>query len=247
MADPNFAKPTVRLSAPVRCLSGLSVGLLLAVGLLQPAAASQPRLPLPAALQNLVKGLSPEIQATLTACQSAGGVDLATATSQADPVRCSNGASVENLSYQSYVDTTSSFLAASSLVGLRAAIVSNPQIRPEQLIAALESPDGAAALQNAIAAAIHRTGLVAGAPESSGRLTQAVVGRLLPTIAATDNLQTLLGTTEQYRQVVSRFCTAPGMSVAEAQQSLPGLSPIQLYAICVQESGLADQVMQLAR
>jgi hypothetical protein len=45
--------------------------------------------------------------------------------------------------------------------------------------------------------------------------------------------------------VVDNFCTAPGMSVDQAQQQTPGLTSIQLYAICVQESGMADEMLQL--
>ncbi|NJR40852.1 MAG: hypothetical protein HC781_20940 [Leptolyngbyaceae cyanobacterium CSU_1_4] len=58
-------------------------------------------------------------------------------------------------------------------------------------------------------------------------------------------MTTLVGTTEQYGQVVSNFCSTPGMSITQAQQTIPGLSSIQLYAVCVQESGLAEELQQV--
>lgn len=200
------------------------------------------------ATQRLMKMFSPTIRAVLNACQSQGGVNLGAGASQDGTVVCGNGSFVPQVSYESYISTTSDLLAASSLVGLRAVIVANPTINPEQIVSALSSAEGLAALRRSVQQAIAQTGLASeDSATSSARLTNEIMGRLLPTIQRTNNLQNLLGTTAQYNQTVSAFCTAPGMSVEQAQQTVSGLSSVQLYAICVQESGLADELLRTVR
>jgi hypothetical protein len=210
----------------------------------QPQTQSQP----PAGMQRLMQMFSPEIQATLNACQGKGGVNLAATTNQDGAIVCGDSSSVPQVSYRNYVNTTADLLAASSLVGLRAAMRSDPHLSPEQVMTALTSSEGSASLRRSMQTAIARTGLVSSnSAESSSRLADEIMGRLVPAFQGTNNLQNLLGTTVQYNQVVRQFCTVPGMSVEQAEQTIPGLNSVQLYAICVQESGLADELTQTVR
>jgi hypothetical protein len=208
------------------------------------AAESQPA---STAMQRLTQMFSPEIQKTLSACHDKGQVNLAAGASSTGSVVCGDGAAQTDVPFQSYVGTISDILTASSLVGLRSVIAKDPRVTPEMLSAFLKSDQGSTVLRSAVEAAITRSGLVAtAAPQSASVLTDQVIERLLPTMEQTNNLQTLLGTDNQYRQVVQNFCTSPGMSVQQAQQQVPGLSSVQLYAICIEESGMANEMMQMA-
>jgi hypothetical protein len=159
---------------------------------------------------------------------------------------CANGEPKATVPYDNYLSTVSDMVTAVGLVGLKTVIAGNPNISPEMVATFLSSPDGAAVLKNAVQSAIARSSLItAASPESTTLLAEQIIGRLVPTLQSTNNLTTLVGTTEQYGQVVSNFCSTPGMSVAQAQQTIPGLSSIQLYAVCVQESGLATEVQQM--
>jgi hypothetical protein len=197
------------------------------------------------AMQKLMAMFSPEIKATLNACRTQGGVNLAAGAQANGSVLCANGETLAQIPYDGYLTTVSDMAAAVSLVGLRTVISSNSNVTPEQVITFLSSPDGSTLLRGAVQNAIARSSLLPSAStESTTLLADQVIGRLVPTMQSTNNLADLVGNTEQYGQVVSNFCNLPGMSVAQAQQTIPGLSPIQLYAVCVQESGLAAEVQQ---
>ncbi len=224
----------------IACLTG---------GMVLPAQAAEPT-PAPArpaltpAMQKLLGMFSPEIKGTLNACGTQGGVNLAAGAQADGAVLCADGVT-QPVAYDTYLSTISDMAAAVSLVGLRTVLTNNANVSSEQVITFLSSPDGTTLLRDAVQRAMSRSNLLpVASPESATVLTDQVVGRLVPTMQSTDNLANLVGTTEQYSQVVSNFCNLPGMSVAEAQQAIPGLSPIQLYAICVQESGLAAEVQQ---
>jgi hypothetical protein len=198
------------------------------------------------ALQKLMTMFSAEIKTTLNACREQGGVNLAAGAQADGSVLCANGAPKEAVPYDSYLSTVTDMTTAVSLVGLKTVIATNPNVTPEMIVTFLSSPNGTAVLQGAVQSAIARSSLFpVASPESTTLLANQVIERLVPTLQSTNNLATLVGTTEQYGQVVSNFCSTPGMSVAQAQQTVPGLSPIQLYAVCVQESGLAEEVQQM--
>lgn len=196
------------------------------------------------ALQRLGQMFSPEIQSTIGACLEQGKVDVAAGPTNGGAVRCGDG-STASVPYAAYVNTVSDVLTASSLVGFRTVLQSNSGVSPEMLRMFLNSPQGAVVLRQAVQSAITQSELLpATATESTNILADAVMTRLLPSLQDPTTLDTLLGTPEQYSQVVREFCTAPGMSVEQAKSRLP-LNELQLYAICIQESGVADEVLRL--
>lgn len=230
-----------------RISSALAFCGFLFLGSLFPSVAAEPPQAAPSpALQKLMMMFSTEIKTTLNACREQGGVNLAAGAQADGSVLCANGEPKATVPYDNYLSTVSDVATAVSLVGLKTVIASNPNISPEMVVTFLTSPNGTAVLKNAVQSAIARSSLTPTAsPESTTLLANQIIGRLVPTLESTNNLTNLVGTTEQYGQVVSNFCSTPGMSVAQAQQTIPGLSPVQLYAVCVQESGLAEEVQQV--
>lgn len=232
-----------------RISSALAFCGFLFLGSLFPAVAAEPPQTVSSpALQKLMMMFSADIKTMLNACREQGGVDLAAGAQADGSVLCANGEPKAAIPYDNYLSTVSDVAAAVGLVGLKTMIAGNPSISPETVVTFLTSPNGTSALQNAVQTAIARSSLIpVTSPESTTLLANQIIGRLVPTLKSTNNLTTLVGTTEQYGQVVSNFCSIPGMSVAQAQQTIPGLSSIQLYAVCVQESGLAEEVQQRGR
>jgi hypothetical protein len=224
----------------------------LSLGGLFPAVAAEPPSTEPSqtstspALQKLMTMFSADIKTMLNACREQGGVNLAAGAQADGSVLCANGEPKAAIPYDNYLSTVSDVAAAVSLVGLKTVIAGNPSISPEMVVTFLTSPNGTTVLKDAVQTAIARSSLIPTAsPESTTLLAEQIIGRLVPTLHSTNNLTNLVGTTEQYSQVVSNFCSTPGMSVTQAQQTIPGLSAIQLYAVCVQESGLAEEVQQV--
>jgi hypothetical protein len=200
------------------------------------------------AVHKLGTMFSDEIKNTLNACQDQGGVNLVVGAQADGSVLCTNGKPQAAISYDLYLGTLSDMMAAAILVSLKPMLTTNPGISPDRIAAVLTSPSSRAGLQSMLESAIARTNLLpVASPESTSLLVNQVIERLAPTLQTTNNLETLVGTTEQYGQVVSNFCSTPGMSVAQAQAKIPGLSPVQLYAVCLQESGLAEEIQQLNR
>ncbi|MBW4516154.1 MAG: hypothetical protein KME11_13150 [Timaviella obliquedivisa GSE-PSE-MK23-08B] len=221
-------------------------GFLFLGGLFPAVAAEPPQANSSPALQKLMMMFSPDIKTTLNACREQGGVDLAAGAQADGSVLCANGEPKAAVPYDNYLSTVSDVAAAVGLVGLKTVIAGNPSISPEMMVSFLTSPNGAATLKNAVQTAIARSSLIPiASPESTTLLADQIIGRLVPTLESTNNLTNLVGTTEQYGQVVSNFCSTPGMSITQAQQTIPGLSSVQLYAVCVQESGLADELQQV--
>ncbi|MBD1869881.1 hypothetical protein H6F95_21770 [Cyanobacteria bacterium FACHB-471] len=198
------------------------------------------------ASQRLLEMFSTDIQNTISACADRGKVDLAAGAGSDGAVVCGDGSSQPEVSYTSYLDTISDILAASGLVGFRTVVEADPRVTPEMLVTVFSNPQGTATFYNAIQSVIVQSQLLpADAEDSTALLANEVVGKLRNSLQSPANLEGLLGTAEQYAQVVGNFCTAPGMSVDQARQQTPGLTSIQLYAICVQESGMADEMLQL--
>lgn len=204
---------------------------------------TEPRpMPRSSAIQPLLQMFSPEIRATLNACANHGRVNLAAGASQDGWVICGDGSPELDITFNHYINTLSDILAASSLVGFHIALADNPQLSSEMLAAFLANSQGTAVLQNAIEIAVAQNQLLStSSPESVSLLSNAVIERLQIALRSPNSLDQLFGTDDQYAQVVEQFCTVPGLSISEAQSAIPGLSPIQLYAICIQESGLANQ------
>jgi hypothetical protein len=188
---------------------------------------------------------SPDISRTLAACLDKGGVNLAAGAQSNGSLLCANGDALPAIGYDSYISTISDLMAASVLLGFRSTMMGDRRVSPEMLVNILSMPQVKEVLRTRIATELSRRNIIpSDSPESSDLLTEQIIGRLLPTINSTNNLTDLTGSTEQYQQVVSSFCEAPGMSVPQVQQTLPGLSSVQLYAICVQESGAVEEAIQ---
>lgn len=199
-------------------------------------------------MQRLAQMFSPDIQSTINACSEKGKVNLAAGASTNGAVICANGRPDPDVSFTEYVDTVSDVLAASSLVGFRTVMTTNPQVTPTMLQAFLASSQGQETLYTAIESAITRSQLLpSDSTESTSILAGEVVSRLLPAVNDAGGLVNLLGTTEQYQQVVSQFCTPPGMSIESAQELVPDLNSVQLYAICIEESGVTQDAAEQLR
>jgi hypothetical protein len=198
------------------------------------------------AAQRLMEMFSPEIQAVLGACVASGGVDLDAGAAADGGVICADGATVAEVAYSEYVNTLSDLLAASGLVGFRTVLDANPQISPELIATYAASSQGSDMLRTAIEMGISQSQLLPSITAATSTvLVNEVLARLLPTLQDPAAFANLLGSSDQYQQVVNRFCTAPGMSVEQANTAIPGLSSLQLYSICVAESGIAEQVQQM--
>ncbi|MBD1912895.1 MULTISPECIES: hypothetical protein [unclassified Leptolyngbya] len=234
-------------------LAGLGLGLPVSVaipsGLAVPA--STPDVQAPAggpavsqdSLQRLSSMFSPQIQTTVAACWEQGKVNLQT-TPVNGWVVCQDGSVVEGVTYNNYLSTVADVMAASTLVGLRTAMDADPRLTPQVLATFVNTDQGSQLLQNIVQSAIVQGGLQPGDRlESAAVLTDAVVLRLVDNLQDPTRLNSLLGTPEQYTQTVGQFCASPGMDIAAAQQQI-GLDAIQLYAVCIEESGTMQEAVR---
>lgn len=197
------------------------------------------------AAQKLNKMFSPKIQQVLNTCGQQGSVNLSAGADKDGSVICANGDKNSPVKFNDYVSTVSDFLSASFLVGVRAALNSYPGAQMEMVTSYLTTADGKASLQEALTNAITTSGLV---PPNSQKsvtfLVDRVMQRSLPILQSTGKFSNLLGSTAQYRQVADKFCKPPGMTVEQAKGLAPQLDAVQIYAICIQESGLSDEVQK---
>jgi hypothetical protein len=201
----------------------------------------------PPFMQRLQTMFSPEIREVLNVCQQGqGGVDLA--ANQDGQVVCGDSSAKTSIAYTRYLSTLADLMAASTLLGMRVAFMSNQQIKPEMVAQLLSSPESAAPIRNALTGVFGQVGILSTkSPTSASLLADEVIKRLLPTVQSTNNLTTLLGTPEQYDLVVSQFCKAPGTSLEQVQQTVTGMTSPQIYAVCLQEAGLADELQRTLR
>lgn len=197
------------------------------------------------AAQRLNQMFSPDIQEVLNSCATEGSVNLSAGADQDGSVICQDGTRSSPVRFNEYVNTVSDFLAGSFLIGVYGALKSYSGVQTEMITSYLTTPDGESSLREALSNAIATSGLVPSeSPQSVNTLTDKVMQRSLPILQDTNQFNNLLGTTEEYKKVAQNFCKAPGMSVTEAKNLVPNLDAAQLYAICVQESGLSKEVQQ---
>ncbi|MDX2100465.1 MAG: hypothetical protein SFW36_22035, partial [Leptolyngbyaceae cyanobacterium bins.59] len=195
------------------------------------------------AIQGLMKLFSPEIQTTIGACFDRGKVNLGAGADEDGSVICGDGFRESPVAYNTYVETYSNVLAASALVAMRTALKSNPQVRPELVIQAVNSSYGQQRLRREMRKVITESELVASnSPQSVNYLTDSILERVRPYVKTSRTFNNLLGNPDQYSQVVRNFCIPPGMAIDAAQTLVPNLAPVQLYAICIQNSGLAEEI-----
>jgi len=212
-----------------------------------PPSGSSPEVQTAPFMQRLQTMFSPEIREILNVCQQGqGGVDLA--SNQKGQVICGDGLPVASVSYTHYLSTLSDLMAASTLLGIRVAMASDQRLKPEMVTQMLSNPQTAAPLRDALTSLLGKVGILsAKSPTSPSLLADEVMKRLLPTVQSTNNLTTLLGTPDQYNQVVSQFCKSPGTSLEQIQQTVNGMASPQIYAVCLQEAGLADELQRTLR
>ena len=224
--------------------SSAAIGLAASAVVAAPANGQSVRQPTQTELDGLGSRLaemfSPEIRSTLFTCITAGGVNLA-ASAGGNSVTCGDG-STANVSYAGYLDTASNFFAASFLLGVSEGAAQEPGLTPR--IAGSYLAGGAAnEIRPRLEAAVANDIFVpANSPESVDLLVDATLQKAAETLNRLDNFGALLGTPEQTSFVVSSFCTAPGMTVTEAQQTVPNLDSTQLYAICLYDAGFAEAI-----
>lgn len=200
-----------------------------------------------AAAVELSKMFSLEIRNTLNACTENGGVNLAKTDAQGGFVVCSDGNQKNKVPYKTYLSTFSDFVSAGFLVGFQAALDNDPQSKAssQALQALFQSESGQGLLKDVLTSALSNTQAVAsGSRESLDILVQEVLTRTRPILQDSEALEKLLGNDAQYQQIVTKFCTDPGMSVTQAQAEIPGVSNLQLYASCIKASGLTEDIKQ---
>jgi hypothetical protein len=196
------------------------------------------------AIQRLSNMFSPEIRTVLGACEQSGGVDLA-ASGDSALLTCGDGSTLTEISTDAYIETMSDFWAASLLVGLHTAFRENPAISP-LMLSSLSTDQGIGLLESILTYGIDRTQFLSDHPNNSPEpLIAAIVEKLLPVFQNPQQLDTLLGEAEQTDQVITTFCTAPGISLDAAQIQFPDLATLQLYAICIDASGLSEEMLRL--
>lgn len=224
----------------------------LAMPLLAPARAAEPTSPAstPArsggTFDRLGQLFPTAVQQTIGACWDQGKVDLAAGADPDGSVICGDRTAESDVPYADYLTTVSDILVASSLVGFRTVMQTDVRVTPEVLSSFLASTQGQDLLRTTVQSAIAQSNLIPEtATDSNGVLTDAVVARLIPELLDPTTFSTLTGTPEQYSEVVKSFCTAPGVPVEEIAQRVPELDSIQFYAICIEESGIADEVLRM--
>ncbi|MDW8201142.1 MAG: hypothetical protein RML75_08035 [Cyanobacteriota bacterium SKYGB_h_bin112] len=195
------------------------------------------------AMQRLGDKFSPDIQATLAACRDRGKVNLSLGPDQDGSVICGDQSRNSPVQYQAYVATLSDLLSGMGLAGIRSYMQANPQVSPRFVAAIARTPNGTRLVRDEVRKALADSAIVAGESPSVNLLTDQVLQRALPILRNPAALQSLYGTSSQYRQVVQTFCTPPGTSVEQLKSAIPQLNSVQLYAICVKESGLADEIL----
>lgn len=230
-----------------RTVTALSVLLTIALPLAAtpsaPSAAPEAPLPESSSIDRLSNMFSPEIQNTLYACFEHGRANLALESPDGLLV-CADGTRAA-VTHAAYINTVSDVFTASAMVGFQVAMQLYPQITPQMVTLFLENPETVGVMRQMIETTVVQNAfLPEAATQSTAILVDAVMNRIQTILQDETYLPNLLGTPAQYEQVVTQFCTAPGMSVEEAT-AIVALDSIQLYAICIQESGLAREMLQL--
>jgi hypothetical protein len=229
----------------------MSLGMVLYAlpSLAQPARPVRPLRTTPpssAANQRLMQMFSLEIQQTLNACSNQDGVNLAAGADRDESVICGDKSRNSPVTFNNYVNTLSDVLAAGGLIGFRTALKLDANVNPSQVAEVLSSREGATLIRGTLQKELATLNLVPrGSTASINFLVDRVMQRLTPVLQDPSRLNNLLGTSTQYTQVVENFCNPPGMSLSQIRMLVPGLKPVQVYSICVQESGLADEISTL--
>ncbi|MEB3181034.1 MAG: hypothetical protein VKL59_18670 [Nostocaceae cyanobacterium] len=189
---------------------------------------------------------SEDIQTILKACIDRGMVDIATGGDKDGSVICASGFRDSSVQFNDYLNTLSDLMAGAFVVGMRTAYINDNKLTREQkaqMLSMFVSPSGKAMIQKLLEQKLANLPLL---PKNSARspavLASNIVERVVPVLQNQNNFENFLGTPEQQKLVKEKFCTPPGTSITEVQKLVPGFSSIQLYAVCIQGSGVADRV-----
>jgi hypothetical protein len=199
------------------------------------------------ALSNM---FSQDIRDTLNACIESGGVNLAQGAAKDGSVQCKDEKKRTKIPYETYLTTFSDFVSAGFLVGFKAALQDDPQAQKNAtaIQELFRSDAGTGLLKQVLTTALTNTQAIAGdSPASLDILVAEVLKRTQPILKDSVALNNLFGSETENKQIVAKFCSTPGMSVQKAQTEIPGITSIQLYASCIQASGLAKEMVPAAK
>lgn len=202
---------------------------------------AQPKSSQPATTnQRLDQMFSLDIQQTLNVCAEQKLVNIAAGSDVDGSVICGDGFRNSAVQFTNYMNISSDFLAAAFLVGFRTAYKNDRNLTPQQqaeILALFSTPSGTTFIRQALEQNLVESNMISkGSTRSLSLLVNSILQRSLPILKNSNNLENLFGTPNQYKLVVEKFCTLPGISVPQAKM-LSKLNSIQLYAICIQESG----------
>ncbi len=202
----------------------------------------------PSNSDRLSQMFSPDIQGTMGACWDHGKPNLAAGANENGALICSDGSPHQSVKFNEYTETISDFFAASFLIGMRSVVSTNSQVTPTILANYFNSEKGQDFFRQSLESSLESSKVLPPNDHESIRiLVDNIMQRSQPILVNPNAFNNLLGTTEQYQEVVQKFCTPPGMSVRQAQIQLPQLNSIQLYAICLKESGLVDNLTRIEK
>ncbi len=219
----------------------------LAVGLVHPQGVNA-KPTVSAAEAQFNQMFSPEIHTLMGACEQRGGVNLAAGADRDGSVICGDGWRKSPVKYADYFDTTTDFLGAALLIGVRSGLQANSTVKPEVLNQLLGTPEWIQFMRDQVDQMIVQSHAVAkNSPKSIKLLSDRIMARILPILRDPAKLSNLMGTSEEYSKIAQNFCPSSGVSLKQAKSLTPNLNGVQIYAICLQESGLADEVTRELR
>ncbi len=199
--------------------------------------------------QKLDRMFSSDIRTTLNSCVKQGGVNLAAGADRDGSIICGNGWRKSPVKFTSYVNTLTDFETAGLLLGFQAGVKSSPNYKPELLTTFMNSFEASGKLRQAVqgfvTVAVVKPGILPkGSTQSASFLTDRILQRSRPFLQNSSKFENLLGTSDEYVAITNNFCTAPGMTTAQAKKLTPNLDSVQMFAICFQEAGIGDAITQ---
>ena len=199
--------------------------------------------------QKISQMFSSDIKTTADACLKQGGVNLAAGADRDGSIICGNGWRKSSVKFTTYVSMLTDLHTGAFLLAFRAGVKSSPDYKPELLTSIMDYAETNGKLRKlvqsfVIEAAVKPGVLPKGSPRSVSFLTDRILQRSRPFLKDSTKFENLTGTSDEYAAITSNFCTAPGMTTAQAKKLAPNLDSMQMFAICFQEAGLADVAIQ---
>ncbi len=237
-------------SLPLKLFLALVLGSLSGISFLGRVAIAKPvQSSALSAEQKLDRMFSSDIRTTLNSCVKQGGVNLAAGADRDGSIICGNGWRKSPVKFTTYVNTLTDFETAGVLLGFQAGVKSSPNYKPELLTAFMNSFETSGKLRQAVQGfvtiAVVKPGLLPkDSTQSASFLTDRILQRSRPFLQNSTKFENLLGTSDEYAAITDNFCAAPGMTTAQAKKLTSNLDSVQMFAICFQEAGIADEITQ---